>query len=100
MISNWLQWFKSHCLPATKHDLKEMEKRIMIELDNLTTEVTDIETVIDSAITTIATLSDLVKAAGTDPVKLKELIDSLDTKKVALANAIASVPPTTITPAA
>jgi hypothetical protein len=27
-ISSGWQWFRSHCLPATKQDLKEMEKRL------------------------------------------------------------------------
>lgn len=82
------EWVRSHFAFATKHDLAQMEKRIMDALANLTTEVEETETAIDSAILLIKGLSDLIKAAGTDPVKLGQLTDRLDAKGKALAQAV------------
>lgn len=87
MHSGW-QRFTFRWLPATKSDVLAMEERIMKELDDLTTEVEETNTVIDSAITLIKGLSQLIKDAGTDPVKLKQLTDQLDAKNKALAQTV------------
>lgn len=58
------------------------------ELDALTAEVAQTNTVIDSAIALIQGLKGALDAAGTDPVKLQALSDSLDAKQKQLAQAV------------
>lgn len=63
------------------------------ELDQLTTEVAETRTVIDSAITLIAGIKAQLDAAGTDPAALAALSASLDAGQQALADAIAANTP-------
>jgi len=76
-----------------------MEMRIMAVLDEVVTEVSEITTVVDSAIALIKGLHDALVAAGTDPVKLAEIRDNLNRKGNELAEAVAAntpaEPPTT-----
>lgn len=60
------------------------------ELDDLTREVAETGTVVESAIVLIQGLRDQLAAAGTDPVKLAELAATLDAQQSALAAAIAA----------
>lgn len=63
------------------------------ELDTLTTEVSETNTVVDSAIVLLKGLKERLDAAGTDPIKLKELSDSLNSQQEKLATAIAENTP-------
>lgn len=63
------------------------------QLDTLVTEVSETNTVIDSAITLLQGLKAALDAAGTDPAKLAELSASLDAKQQELAAAIAANTP-------
>ena len=97
MHKRWIQWFKSRCLPATKHDLNQLEIRIMALLDDIIADVQEETTVIESVVTLLTSLSDQLKAAGTDPVKLEALKVQIDANKKALADAVVAntpVPPT------
>jgi hypothetical protein len=94
-----LKWLGSHLECATKQDLKEMEKRIMAVLDDLTAEVEETKTGIDSAIVLLNGLSQLIKDAGNDPVKLKALTDQLDAKNKELAEAVVANTPSEPPPA-
>lgn len=78
---------------AVLHRIVQMEERIMKELDDLSTEVEETRTGIDSAIVLLNGLSQLIKDAGTDPAKLKELTDSLDAKNAELAAAVVANTP-------
>lgn len=60
------------------------------ELDDLTAEVAEVDSVEQSAITLINGLAAQLAAAGTDPVKLKALRDDLKTNADALAAAVAA----------
>lgn len=84
---------------ATKHDLAEMEKRIMSLLDDIQADVVDESTVIDSVVTLLGNISQQLKDAGTDPVKLQAIKDGIDANKAKLAAAVvantpAATPPT------
>lgn len=97
------QWQKDHCGLATKTDLQEMEKRIMLTLDDIVTDVQDESTVIDGVVTLLGTLSAQIAAAGTDPVKLQALKDLVDANKAKIASAVIAntpVPPPPTNPAA
>ena len=58
------------------------------ELDDLTTQVQETNTVIGSAVVLIQGLKAALDAAGTNPVALKALSDSLNTSEQALASAV------------
>jgi hypothetical protein len=60
---NLVRWIRSHCLPATKYDLEQLEKRIMITLDDVLNDVTDETTKIDSLGTFVAGLKQQVADA-------------------------------------
>jgi hypothetical protein len=61
---------------------------IMANLDQLTQDVADIETVGQSVITLLDGLKAALDAAGTDPVKLAELSSRLGSEKQALSDAV------------
>ena len=69
------------------------EKHMSIELDNLTAEVTEVNTVQQSAITLLEGLSAQIAAIKTDPIALQALADSLDSSSKALAAAIVANTP-------
>lgn len=62
--------------------------KIMDEIEELTREVAETKTVMQSAAVLLKGLKDRLDAAGTDPVKLKQLREDLDTEGNALAKAI------------
>lgn len=64
------------------------------ELERLTTEVTEIGAVVDSAVTLINGLAQQIRDLATDPAALNALADELDTKANALAAAVAANTPT------
>ena len=63
------------------------------ELADLTTQVTETNTVIGSAVVLIQGLKAALDAAGTNPVALKALSDSLNTSETALAAAVVANTP-------
>jgi uncharacterized coiled-coil DUF342 family protein len=64
-----------------------------VQMDNLTREVAETKTVIDSAITLIQGLSTRIEELKNDPAKLQALADELDTKANALASAVTANTP-------
>jgi predicted nucleic acid-binding Zn-ribbon protein len=69
-----------------------MEKTQM-SLDNLTREVAETRSVIDSAITLIQGLRGKLADAGTDPAKLEALAKELDESQAKLAEALVANTP-------
>ena len=63
------------------------------ELADLTTQVTETNTAIGSAVVLIQGLKAALDAAGTNPVALKALSDSLNTSEQALAAAVVANTP-------
>lgn len=63
------------------------------ELDELTTEVSETKTVIDSAIVLIKGIKAKLDEAGTDATKLKALSDDLGSKTDELASAVSENTP-------
>ncbi len=68
MNSGW-KWFKSHCLPVTKHDLEKFEERIMAKeqdvldaLAKIDAATTKIGATIQTEANVIQTVSDEVDA--------------------------------------
>jgi hypothetical protein len=64
------------------------------ELERLSTEVTEIGTVVDSAIGLINGLAQQIRDLATDPAALNALADSLDSKANELAAAVVANTPT------
>ena len=64
------------------------EIHMSVELDNLTAEVAEVNSVQQSAITLLQGLSAQIASLKTDPVALQALADSLDASSKALADAI------------
>lgn len=64
------------------------EKKIMVNIDDLTAQVTQNESVEESAVILIQGLASKLAAAGTDPVKLQALRDGLNKSASDLAAAI------------
>lgn len=71
------------------------ENEMSIQLDNLTAEVTETRTIIDSAILLIQGLAARLEEIADDPAAIQALADELNVKSEALAAAIAAVPPVT-----
>jgi enamine deaminase RidA (YjgF/YER057c/UK114 family) len=82
---NWLIYFRQEHLVAL--------------IDDLTQDVADESTVIDSAVQLLDNLSAQLAAAGTDPAKLAQLKSTIDANKQRLADAVqANTPAATTTP--
>ena len=79
------------CLFLLKRIRKEL-KDMAQELDDLTAQVAETKTVMQSAVVLIQGLRQAIIDAGTDPAKLKELTDGLKVDEDALADAVANVP--------
>ena len=71
----------------------KLETKLADEMEYLTTQVTQTNTVIDSAIVLIQGIKAALDAAGSNPAALKALRDSLDTSEQALAAAIVANTP-------
>lgn len=65
----------------------------MADLTNITTEVTEISSVVDSAVALIGNLADQIRANATDQTALNDLANSLDAKAAELGAAIAANTP-------
>lgn len=77
------------------------EKKIMVNIDDLTAQVTQNESVEESAVILIQGLASKLAAAGTDPVKLQALRDGLNKSASDLAAAItANTTPVVVDPPA
>lgn len=66
----------------------------MATMDNITREVSETKTVVDSAIVLINGIADRIREAGVDAVKLEALSADLDAKTNELAAAVAANTPT------
>lgn len=75
------------------HFLISKTKKMAKELDELTTEVSETKTVIDSAIVLIKGIKAKLDEAGTDATKLKALSDDLGSKTDELASAVSENTP-------
>jgi hypothetical protein len=75
------------------NEVLNLEDKVTKELDNLTAEVTDIETQADSIIALCNGLSALLTAAKEDPVAIQALADSLKVKAQAITDAVAANTP-------
>ena len=73
--------------------ITKLETKLANELEDLTTQVAETKTVIDSAIVLIQGIKAALDAAGSNPAALKALRDSLDTSEQALAAAIVANTP-------
>lgn len=65
----------------------------MTLMENLESEITELQTVTESAVKLLNGLSEQLKAAGTDPVKLKALVAQLDQHTATLAAAVVANTP-------
>lgn len=63
------------------------------QLDELTAQITQNNSLIESALTLIQGLKQQIQDAGTDPAKLQALVDALSTEDQKLATALASNTP-------
>ena len=73
--------------------INQIGTKMANELADLTAQVTQTNTVIDSAVVLIQGLKAALDAAGTNPVALKALRDSLDSSEQALAAAVVANTP-------
>lgn len=74
------------------------ENTMSLELDRLTTEVAEVNTVQQSAIDLLKGLSAQIEALKLDPVALQALSDSLDASSNALAQAVVANTPAAAPP--
>jgi len=70
------------------HQILNKEIQMATAFDDLTREVSETRTVVDSAVALLRGLKERLDQAGTDPQKLQELSASLDSKQQELAQAI------------
>ena len=80
--------------------INQIGMKMANELADLTAQVAQTNTVIDSAIILIQGIKAALDAAGTNPAALKALSASLDTSEQALAAAVAANTPAATAPAA
>jgi hypothetical protein len=77
-------------------EIIERLKEIKNMLDQLTKDVTNETSVMNSAVTLLNNLSAAIKAAGTDPVALKALTDTMEANATALSAAIVANTPAAV----
>lgn len=70
------------------------EIRMSVAMDNITREVAETKTAIDSAIVLINGIADRIREAGVDAVKLEALSAELDAKANELGAAVVANTPT------
>ena len=94
-ISTGWHWLKSRCLPATKHDLKEMEIRIMATQADLDAVIAALPAALETALETA--LAPVIAAiqAKSGAIDFTPEINSLN----AIPAAVSSTVATAITPA-
>jgi len=68
------------------------------ELERLTAEVSEIETVGDSVVTLINQLAEIIRTQSSNPVELNALADRLDAKAAAISAAIVANTPAATEP--
>lgn len=76
--------------------MRRIEQRIIemsTDLTRITTEVSEMSTVVDSAVALLGDLSQRIRENATDPAALNALADTLDNKANALAAAVAANTP-------
>lgn len=64
-------------------------KTMADKFDVLTTEVSDLGTVVDSAVTLLDNIADQIADAKDDPEQIQVIVDGIRAKKTALAAAVA-----------
>jgi conjugal transfer/entry exclusion protein len=82
-------------IEAIVTQIQEKQNQMAIQFDNLVREVSEMATVVDSAIVLIQNLRDeliQIQQQMVDPELLQPLVDSLDAKGTELAAAVASTP--------
>lgn len=72
--------------------LKEMQKMSQ-QLDNLTREVEETKTAVDSVLALVTGLADQIRELKEDPEALEALAAELDAKQAAIADAVAANTP-------
>lgn len=91
-ITNIHNYYYSSAAPPTDVPPGALET-IMADLTQLTADVAQNTSVIESARTLIAGMAQQLATAGTDPTKLAALQTQLETETAALANAVAANTP-------
>ena len=110
-INGLTEWHKSHSSTATKHDLFEMEKRIMSQITDWAAQeqadLTAISTTLDGIVAGIAALDALITQFQSSPGTLsasdQAALDGIKAASAALvtkAGAISVAPPAAPTPTA
>lgn len=97
-LPGW-RWFKSHFLPATKHDLKQTEQNIMSAISNFAASQNALFAQIDTAISGIQSdiqvLNDKITAlqnsAGTISPEDQALLDELQAHAQAMTERLAAL---------
>ncbi len=77
----------------TFNEILERLKEIKKMLDQLTKDVANETSVMNSAVTLLNNLSAAIKTAGTDPIALKALTDTMEANATALSGAIVANTP-------
>jgi len=104
-ISSGYQWFRSHCLPATKQDLKETEDKIMSAITDWAAKeqvsLDAISSTLDGILVGIAALDALIIAFQNSPGTLNAVdqaaLDAIQTSSASLltkSQGIVLTPPT------
>jgi hypothetical protein len=81
------RWFRAHCLPATKQDLKEMEHHMATKVIDLAATLTALGAQLDKAKTEIVTEIQALKTAldtAEIPAEAQASLDKLTTLAQAL----------------
>ncbi len=97
--TGWRYWL-SYLLPATKHDIRQLERKIMNTLDQVLQDVNDEATVIDSVVTLVASLqkqvADALANTNLPPdvqAKIDQVFAQVEANKAKLATAVVANTP-------
>ena len=77
MKRNWKKWFKSHCLPATKHDLDKLKELIVMNQAELAAELRAAKAQTEKIIIEVTKLKDAVLNAGNVTPEVMEAINGV-----------------------
>lgn len=94
-----MEWFKSHFSLATKHDLEQMEKRIMSKISEFADAVEAHNSAVDAAVQGLTDdianlnkqITDLQNSAGTITPEDQARLDAIQARSQSVADKLASL---------
>lgn len=79
MKKNWIRWIKSHCLPATKHDLNKLKELIIMNNAELVEKLNALEARANKIIGEVQKLLEALANAGNVSPEVESAVARVET---------------------